>query len=157
MAVPVPGISRYVCLNLFLFAADGQRPSNQLFFWTFHYFMVKSLFGTQDLFMSSLMGNLQVLLTRLALVAKMLLFLKLPDFEKNKLVAFHSLWNKESDFYAWEMCKSGDDLDSFSAIINWQLMIPTVVNCRQRCRNILPLGSETYSLGESTVGGNQPI
>jgi hypothetical protein len=41
--------------------------------------------------MSSLMGNLQVLLTRLALVAKMLLFLKLPDFEKNKLVAFHSL------------------------------------------------------------------
>jgi len=88
MAVPVPGMGHYVWLNLFLSAADGKRPSNHLFFWTFHYFMVKSLFGTQDLFMSSLMGNLQVLLTRLALVIKTRLFLKPSNVDKNKLAAF---------------------------------------------------------------------
>ncbi len=42
--------------------------------------------------------NFQVIKTRLASIDKTLLFLKPTNFEKNRLVALQSFYNKESDF-----------------------------------------------------------
>jgi len=53
---------------------------------------VKKLSGIQDV-------NLQVLLTRLTPINKTWVFLKLTNFDKNRLVAFHSLQDKESEFH----------------------------------------------------------
>jgi hypothetical protein len=56
------------------------------------------------LFIFNFVVNLQVLMTRLTPVNKTRLFLKSSDFNKNRLVAFHSSCYKESNFMC-EKCK----------------------------------------------------
>jgi hypothetical protein len=70
---------------------------------------VKNLFGIQDVY-------LQVLWTRLTLVIKTQLFLKLTYIDKNWLAAFQSFNDKENCFRIWEMQVGVVDLDSFLSL-----------------------------------------
>jgi hypothetical protein len=81
---------------------------------------------------------LQVLSTRLIPVNKTRLLLKPSNFDMNRCVTFHSLWDKESDFNVREMRESVDDLDSFLSLPTHSCYQLTLAN------TLLMLSTETY-------------
>ncbi len=113
------------------------------FCWAFAAFIVKNLLGIQDILFPMSVVYLQVLLTGLTPVDKTQLFLKPSNFSKNRLVTF-CLWDKESNFHAWEMRESVDDLDSFC---HYQLTVVTnllLLIAGTYIWTFLTLGTETY-------------